>query len=274
MKLVFDQIGYWTEIKHAIINDYASAYSRILSTRTNPSFHHVYIDAFAGSGTHFSKGKQEFVPGSPMIALSVSPPFKEYYFIDTDSEKISELKKSVAGKTNVHIIEGDCNEKLLIDVFPNIKYEDFKRGLCLLDPYGLHLNWEVIKTAGRMKSIDMFINFPVADINRNVLRRNPATVDPTSILRMNAYWGNESWRDISFNIIDMFGDKHKSDNETIASAFGDRLNKVAGFQYVSSPMPMRNSKNAVVYYLFFASQQKVADNIIIDIFDKYKDMTG
>jgi len=270
MTLLFDRIGYWSEIKHAIIREYASAYSKILSTRRNPTLHHVYIDAFAGPGQHFSKDKQEFVPGSPLIALAIDPPFKEYYLIDTDTEKVAELKRITQEKDNLHILEGDCNEKLLEEVFPKIQYKDYKRGLCLLDPYGLHLDWRVIYTAGQMKSIDMFLNFPVADINRNVLWKNPQYVDPADIIRMNSFWGDDSWRDISYGITDMFGEKHKSDNDTIASAFGERLNKVAGFSYVSDPLPMRNSKNAVVYYLFFASQKKVADNIIIDIFTKYK----
>jgi hypothetical protein len=47
------------------------------------------------------------------------------------------------------------------------------------------------------------------------------------------------------------------------------LNKVAGFGFVPDPLPMRNSKNAVVYYLFFASPKAVADKIIRDIFRKY-----
>jgi len=33
---------------------------------------------------------------------------------------------------------------------------------------------------------------------------------------------------------------------------------------------MINSKGAIVYYLFFASQKPVAVNIIRDIFDKYR----
>ena len=53
-------------------------------------------------------------------------------------------------------------------------------------------------------------------------------------------------------------------------AFRQRLKKVAGFSYVPQPMPMRNSKGAVVYYLFFASQKPVAADIVNDIFNKYK----
>jgi three-Cys-motif partner protein len=62
---------------------------------------------------------------------------------------------------------------LLENIFPNVKYENYRRALCLLDPYGLHLKWEVIQTAGRMGTIDMFLNFPIMDMNRNALWRNP-----------------------------------------------------------------------------------------------------
>jgi len=45
---------------------------------------------------------------------------------------------------------------------------------------------------------------------------------------------------------------------------------VAGFEFVPDPLPMRNSNNAVVYYLFFASQKPVAKKIIEDIFKKHR----
>jgi len=45
--------------------------------------------------------------------------------------------------------------------------------------------------------------------------------------------------------------------------------KVAGFQYVIEPLPMRNKMNAVVYDLFFASAKPVADKIVTDIFSNY-----
>ena len=275
MKLRFDQIGYWTEVKLDIIKQYATQYSKILSNQTNPRLHHVYIDAFAGPGKHFSKDKKDFVPGSPQIALTVNPPFKEYYFIDIDRAKLEELKKIASGHANVHILEGDCNEKLITDVFPNVRRNDYRRGLCLLDPYGLHLNWEVIRTAGEMASIDMFLNFPVADMNRNVLWRNPENVDPAEINRMNAYWGDESWREVAYNTQrNLFGMPVKEENETIADAFRKRLMEVAKFLYVPEPLPMRNSKNAVVYYLYFASHKPVASNIVNHIFKHYYDFRG
>ena len=265
MSLKFDTIGYWTEPKLEIIEKYAKPYSQIMSSN---KFHHVYIDAFAGAGTHISKTTLKPVRGSPQIALDVKPPFKEYYFIAIDSEKVDELNRIAAGRSEVKIFHGDCNSVLLTEVFPKVRYKDYRRGLCLLDPYGLHLDWKVIETAGHMATIDMFLNFPVADMNRNVLWRDSQGVDSADITRMNAYWGDDSWMKIAYGKPNLFNEPWKEDNEVIAAAFQKRLREKAGFKYVADPLPMKNSKEAVVYYLFFASQQKLAGDIHGDIIAK------
>jgi hypothetical protein len=54
------------------------------------------------------------------------------------------------------------------------------------------------------------------------------------------------------------------------AAFKKRLKDVAGFTYVPEPAPMRNSKGAVVYYLFFAGHEATADKILRQILDKYR----
>jgi three-Cys-motif partner protein len=268
----FDEINYWSEIKLDIIKKYASAYSRIMAHRSNPSLYHIYIDAFAGAGIHISRTTGEFVLGSPMNALAVEPKFKEYHFIDLDREKVDTLRSLTADRADVTVHEGDCNALLLDKIFPQARYEHYKRALCLLDPYGLHLNWDIIETAGKMKSIEIFLNFPVLDMNRNVLWRNPEGVDPKQVARMNAFWGDDSWRKAAYDTTqNLFGWEQKATTESIVQSFQQRLKTVAGFQSVPEPIPMRNSKNAVVYYLFFASQKPVAKNIVAQIFDKYRE---
>ncbi len=269
-KLKFDEVGYWSEIKLDIIDAYAQAYSKIISCQTRPPLDHIYIDAFAGPGMHKSKTTGSMIPGSPQKALSVRPPFKKYYFIDLDSTKADYLRKQFNDNPAVTVFTGDSNVVLLIDVFPRVKYSDYKRGLCLLDPYGLDLNWEVMKTAGEMKSIEIFLNFPILDMNRNVFWRDPSGVAQADIERMNAFWGDASWRDIAYSDEhDLFGHLEKEPNRVIAKSFRDRLKNVAGFSYVSEPLPMRNSNKAIIYYLFFASHKPVAKKIVDYIFDKY-----
>ncbi len=146
----YGDIGPWSEIKLDIIREYASAYSRILNAQNR--FEHLYIDAFAGPGVHISRMTGKFVLGSPLNALLVDPPFKEYHLIDIERDKAASLREIVGARSDVSIYEGDCNTILLTDVLPQAKYEDYKRALCLLDPYGLHLNWELIQTTGQMKS--------------------------------------------------------------------------------------------------------------------------
>lgn len=122
-----------------------------------------------------------------------------------------------------------------------------------------------------MKTLDIFLNFPVADINRNVLWRNPDRVDSQQKERMNAFWGDKSWFDAAYRTdTSLFEIPEKQSNEDIAEAFRKRLKEVAGFARVPKPMPMRNSRGAIVYYLFFASQKDTAENIVLDIFEKYK----
>jgi three-Cys-motif partner protein len=268
----FDQVGYWSEIKLDIIREYAAAYSRILSAQDEPPLHHVYIDAFAGAGVHISKRTGKEVAGSPLNALAVQPPFKDYHFIDLDGGKVAFLRGRVGERPDVHFYEGDCNVKLLSDVFPQVMYSDYRRGLCLLDPYGLHLKWDVLREAGHLKSTEIFLNFPVADMNRNVFWRHPEGVDEADIKRMDDFWGDNSWREVVYETVPtLFGpQEEKTGVEQIAKVFQERLRRVAGFAYVANPIPMRNTKGVILYYLFFASQKPVAKKIVDGIFDKYR----
>lgn len=267
----YDTINYWSEVKLDIIKEYAAAYSRILSAQTSPPFYHIYIDGFAGGGLNLSKTRNEFVPGSPLNALLVDPPFREYHFVELNPRKTSRLRHLVREKDCVIVYEGDCNKILLEHVFPNCLYRQFRRALCVLDPYGLHLNWEVIETAGKMCSIEIFLNFPVADMNRNVLWRNSERVSPTQKARMDAFWGDDSWKQAAYSSEgNLFCYEHKTDNRAVVKAFQDRLKSKAGFSYVPEPVAMRNSVGAEIYYLFFASRKPVAARIVTEIFDKYR----
>jgi three-Cys-motif partner protein len=270
-QLQFDEIGNWSELKLEIIKKYAVAYSTILSVQTKASLFHVYIDAFAGAGQHVSKSTQEFVPGSPLNALAVRPQFREFHLIDIAPEKIEHLRELVGARRDVFIYQGDCNEILLRDVFPRVRYDQYRRGLCVLDPYGLHLDWSVIATAGQMRSLDLFVNFPVQDMNRNVFWHNPERVDDTQIRRMNLFWGDESWRSVVYETKwNLFNFPEKEPNEVIAQAFKRRLKEEAGFDFVPEPLAMENSRGAIVYYLFFASQNKTAEKIAREIFARYQ----
>ncbi|MET3966704.1 three-Cys-motif partner protein TcmP [Bradyrhizobium sp. S3.9.1] len=269
----FDEVGVWSELKLEIVEKYGAAYTRAFAR--HPGLKKYYVDSFSGAGTHISKSTKKMIDGSPVRALRISPPFDGFYFIDLNHQKTAHLKTLCGARNDVHIETGDASNYLIEQLLPTISYAKFNRALCLFDPYGLHLHWRAMELAGKSGAVDMFLNFPVMDMNRNAIWRDPSAVPQDGIDRMNNFWGDESWREAAYAEhpqTDLFGASQiiKQGNDAIVQAFRDRLKNVAGFKYVPEPLPMRNSINAVVYYLFFASQKPVADKIIKDLFTKYQ----
>jgi three-Cys-motif partner protein len=201
---------------------------------------------------------------------NVQPPFREYHFIDLNVARVESLQRIAGSRNDIHVYEGDCNEVLIQTIFSTLRFESYRRALCLLDPYGLDLNWDVMFKAGQLGTIDMFLNFPVMDMNRNVLWRNPDKVSDGQLARMNVFWGGD-WKGAAYATErSLFGEPEKESNDAIAEAFRRRLQDIAGFKKVPEPLPLHNSKGATVYYLFFASQVGVAEKIVTDIFAKYR----
>ena len=268
-----DVVGYWTELKLDILKEYAIAYSKIMS-KQGRILHYAYIDAFADGGTLKSKASGEEINGSSLLALKIQPGFSHYHLIETNPQRAERLRQLTEDMDDVTIYEGDCNSVLINEVFPNCRYEDYRRALCLLDPYELNPRWEVVREAGRMKSIEIFLNFMIMDANRNILWTNPDAVLPSQIERMNAFWGDHSWRNAAYEARrGLFGDiMEKTTNLAIIKAYQARLKEVAGFKYVPDPMPMRNKKGVEIYYIFFASHNRTGSKIASSIFGKYKNL--
>jgi three-Cys-motif partner protein len=191
--------------------------------------------------------------------------------VDIDGARVAELKRLSAGRSNVSVHHGDCNKVLTTEVFPKISYSNFQRALCILDPYGLHLNWETIQMAGQSQVIEIFLNFPVMDINMNVLWHQPDRVTDVQRDRMTKFWGDKSWETAAYQSVQGLFEpmQEKASNEDVAEAFRNRLKEAGGFKYVPKPMPMRNSTGSIVYFLFFAAHKPTAAKIVQDIFAKY-----
>ncbi|MBZ5678166.1 MAG: three-Cys-motif partner protein TcmP [Acidobacteriia bacterium] len=280
MDFEHDEIGIWSEVKLAIIKKYAAAYTTIMEAQRRdrfPRMRWLYIDGYAGSGHHMSKTRKELVEGSPLIALNTNPPFHEYHFIDSDTGKAAELRKEAGDRKDVFIYEEDCNDVLLTKVFPRADYGQYKRALCLLDPYNINLTWDVIEAAGKAQSIEIFVNFMIMDINRNALRRNPDKSIKTKVDQMTRLWGDDSWLDAGYDQVQTLFEETvpiKVSNERFAEAFRQRLIKKAGFKCVPKPMPMKTAKGAVIYYLYFASQKDSGMGIVNDIFNQYRMKQG
>ena len=270
-KVKLDAIGDWSMDKLNILKLYIGPYSSILAKQKG--MEHVYVDAFSGAGLHIHKRTGEIVKGSPLNALELRPPFCHYYFIDKDGDKVGHLREKTAEYDNVTILEGDCNVVLTNEVLPKVRYEDFRRGVCFLDPYGLHIGWPVIATIAQMRSLEIFLNFPLMDINMNVVRDHPDQIEPLHIERMTAFWGNDEWLNLLYKPQqNLFGESRDARVNRAACvlvpAYRQKL-KDSGFKYVPEPIAIKGDKGATLYYLYFAGPNYNGSKIASYLFKQY-----
>lgn len=191
-----DSVGTWTQDKLRILRDYSERYSQVMAKQKG--FKHAYIDAFSGPGEHIDRNTGGTIQGSPMNALDVVPPFDCYYLVNQNGAKADYLKSKIGVRDDVKILSGDCNVELLDNVFPHVRYEDYWRALCFVDPYGVHIDWDVIRKAGSMRSLELFINFSIYDINLNVVRNDPKDIEKAQVARMDRFWGDHSWHGLLY----------------------------------------------------------------------------
>jgi three-Cys-motif partner protein len=144
----------------------------------------------------------------------------------------------------------------------------------VLDPYALTLDWTVVRAAGLSRAVEVFINFPIHHMNRNCKQRDISAILPGELEVMDRFWGDRSWHSAMFRPsaqTNLFGDEEmdKTENRDLVNAYCKRLKEIAGFGFVADPLPMRNSRNAIVYYLIFAGPNKTGWKIVQDIYRKY-----
>jgi three-Cys-motif partner protein len=178
-------------------------------------------------------------------ALDIDPPFRKYHSVDLEKSKTEALREVVGDHEDVFIWNEDCNEVLLKTVFPKVRYDGFRRALCLLDPYGLDLKWRVISKVGAMKTIEIFRNFPVMDINRNVFWTDHEKVDPVQRDRMDSFWGDLSWHQAAYEVsqLGLFGDRpEKTSNEACREDLGKHLGSSRILKEITGVGPSRQSR--------------------------------
>ncbi len=267
--------GNWTEQKLECVRKYLSAYTTIMG---NHPFQFAYIDAFAGTGYREMESNEAtgelmvpylvspevigFRHGSARNALEVEPRFMKYVFIEKNINRHAELqeqKKEFLLKTEfsddmIECVHGEANEYLKGLCKKNWKNH---RALVFLDPYGMQVEWQTIKSIARTPAIDLWILFPLGTVNR-LLKKN-GEIRPALRARLDLFFGESDWYDVFYQLakqISFFDEEQwqKTENifATIEQYFIERLQGI--FKGVATnPLILRNSKNVPLYLLCFAA---------------------
>jgi three-Cys-motif partner protein len=270
-----DRLHPWSQVKHEIIEKYLHAYTTILRNQSGIR-RYVYIDAFAGAGVAVDAASEQRIAAGAARALEGEPRFTEYHFIEQNPEKASVLREVAGRRRNVTVHVGD-SRAVLPHLLERCRYQDRARGLCLLDPYGLSVEYALLQSIAAMdhQLVEIFFNFMLVGANRNVLwRMDPSQISPARAALMTRVWGDESWREQLYRRSrqdTLFGEPEfeKVTNPEVAEAYRARL-RAAGFSFVPEPVAMKTATNAALYYLYFCSGKSTANKIVDQIFARHR----
>jgi len=184
--------------------DYLERYINIFETsmRTKPWRKRHYIDLFAGCGKCYVPRTKRVYLGSPLLALTTSYPFTDYFFVDLDPDNIAVLQQRcnaspIHDRVRCLVGDGNLRVKEIVEYILAVDSEHIpgkwsSLNLAFLDPDGLELQWQSVATLARPYSMDLIIHYPQMALNRN-MRRAFETEEETKV---DLFFGGRDWRKI------------------------------------------------------------------------------
>ncbi len=245
----------------------------------------MYFDGFAGCGRidHEVSDLEDksFIESVALQVLSMKHPklFDIYYMVDKHkkrSEQLRGLVKSQFPKLNAHVVNSDCNVRLINMTNFMRKNKKF-RSLSFVDPFGMSLKWSSLE-ACRGLGIDMWILIPTGVAVNRLLMKNQKNIPESWLAKLEKFYGlsAEDIRTYFYRTQDrysLFGDDIETDTQKVNSAihkavtlYRERLSTV--WKYVSQPFPMKNSTGSVMYHFLMATNNASGLGIANDIIGK------
>lgn len=269
------RIRQWSREKLDILGRYLHAYSVIMRKQKQTWLQsYSYIDAFAGYGEYEDKDLKEYVCGSPLVALGCEPPFDDYWFVESTKSRLEGLRsrvKSEFATRSVNYRHGDANVVLAGEVSHRITLQSRQRGFVFLDPYGLDVHFDTIRSLSKSRAFDIFINFSAMGITRNLLREEAP--DAQTLQKIGRVMGDSKWAEEQYvTQCDLFGEDRTSRPALTLKHVTEEYARRIGllFDYVSRPVLMCNSIGTPIYALFLASHNQTAVRITNQILKSHE----
>ena len=291
------EVGLWAREKLEYLRKYLHAYTTILHKKVHEIDNlkgYFYVDAFAGPGMlQIRKRKsisseqlwllelseyamsdstdvQQYISGSPRIALELRRPFTDYVFVEIDSEKIHELKKLKDEFKNlparIHIRQQEC-EVYLRNLLDRCKGQwNQWRGIVFLDPFGMQVPWELISMIGTTHSIEVVINFPVGMAINRLLKKS-GDFSKSERSKLDLYFGTDQWFELLYrqeqNLFGSNVSKISQAGDVLVAWYCERLEEVFG--HVSPPREIQTPDGTPLYYLIWAGPNETGAKIATDV---------
>lgn len=234
----------------------------LTATKNKPWLDRYYLDLESGPGKDHLRDSGDILLGSPLIALQTDSKFSKFWFNDIDREISSALTQRVQSSPlfdRVTTTTGDVNE-IVFRVCEEIDKRDAEStdgwttlNIAFLDPKGLELHWKTVERLAQVRRMDLIINFFTSSIRRNYGAGNYEIIDN--------FFGTQEWRRIYDEV-----SNRATRRRALIRLYLDRLQQ---FGYETSTddelsqkdIPIKNSKNAEVYTLIFASKHPLGEHL-------------
>ncbi|MEJ5224761.1 MAG: three-Cys-motif partner protein TcmP [Anaerolineales bacterium] len=252
--------GAWAKDKLFYLKKYIHTFET--SMRHRPWRRRIFIDLFSGPGKCIVEGTNEYFLGSPLLALTTEHPFTDYFFVDTDQRNVEALKTRSSStnlpENRVRCWVGDANQKVraIVKEIKEIDSQFIKDmwpslNLAFLDPEGLELDWSTVAELAQVNRMDLIIHYSQQGIKRMADRALASEKE----LIIDRFFGGREWRQIyAANKDDATGihrpliDYYKTKLRALGYV------EIKDNEEVWAEPLMKNSKNAPLYRLLFASK--------------------
>jgi three-Cys-motif partner protein len=289
-------VGPWAKDKLDRLAKYLHAYTTIMKEQSWCEGYH-YIDAFAGPGDHEvrpqkadrrheaqqalldvsnygtdQEEQQQFLAGSPRVALGLQFPFSNYIFVEHSpirTAALERIKTEYGSARKIHIRQEDCTKYLRDKIAINPKLDwNTNRAVVFLDPFGMQVGWQTIADLAATKAIEIFLNFPVGMAIQRLLLRQPDKFTDAQRRRLDDYFGSPDWATVLYKrkktlFDDDQQEKIDESGKALVKWYRSRLLTIFGD--VSKPALVRNTRGGHLYYLLLASHKKAGVKIANDI---------
>lgn len=264
-------VGPWAREKLDALRQYLNFYTTVLKKQGHWLRGTSFVDAFAGPGLSKIRKKEktpaagffpgaepeqeEYLEGSPRVALEIANPFTSYIFIDTDKKRVAQLealKKEYGTTRNIIVRKGDANAELHSWLASGIDWKHH-RAVVFLDPFGTQVSWATIEALAKTGGIEVIINFPLGMAVQRMLMKSGEIPEGWQI-SLDAFFGSPDWRKIVYEDgQDLFGPKmRKAKNTADRLLAWYRARLKALFGHVSTPRLITNTRGNPLYYLIWA----------------------
>jgi three-Cys-motif partner protein len=255
-------------------------YTKVLKNQSHWCRGTIYVDAFAGSGRakiRRQKGDaataglfdeiepfadpeaDEYVRGSPRVALDLANRFTRYVFIERDANRAAELEKlrdEYGTEFSIEVRQGPADDVLDDLLRGDLGRNDF-RSVVFLDPFGMQLSWSMIERLAQTKGIEVIINFALGMAIQRTLPRS-ADIPEGWRETLDRFFGTPAWFDQVYEEFnDLLGRKTRKRQDSgrrLLEWYRSRLK--AAFGHVSTARLIRNTKGGHLYYLIWAGPHR------------------